>query len=118
MTTEPRELSLSAAIRAGARRHPQAFGALIARDGAGRVLRTCANGAAVVAALALGADPATPLGEAFPLLAVRPPQPLPCGCPARGRRAATVAGLIDHLNDDHGWPRETVAAYVRSLEGK
>ena len=109
---------LAAAIRAGSRLHPQAFGALFRRDGAGRITHSCANGAAVVAALAQGVAPALALGECFPLLARPVRGRLPCGCPAGKRTGRTVAAAIDHLNDDHRWRRETIASWVTSLERK
>lgn len=115
--TETQELRLSAAIRAGSRLTAQAFGELLRRDGAGRVTHACANGAAVVAALALGVAPTVTFGECFPLLARPVPGRLPCGC--RGSKARrTVAGAIDHLNDDHHWSRALIAQWVQSLEDK
>lgn len=107
-------MELSDAIKAGAKLHPQAFGLLVTRR-KGEIVATCALGAALQAA-GCSVDHLT---ETFPLLASGKlwPEP-PCGCFPVGHLAATVDMLITHLNDDHRWTRERIAAWVRHLERK
>lgn len=103
------ERALAEAIRSGADRRPeQAFGDYFYGRHA-----SCALGAAYEGMYRLpddmeGRRPTKDLEEYFDCLegTVRP-------CPEHGcKKVITLAALIVHLNDDHRWSREAIAAWV------
>ena len=103
------EKELASFIRAGAERRPdQAFGDYFHGRHA-----SCALGAAYEGMYRLPGDmegrrPTKDLEEYFDCLdgTVR-------RCPGDGcRKVLTLAALIVHLNDDHRWSREQIAAWV------
>ncbi|HYE58159.1 MAG TPA: hypothetical protein VD948_06620 [Rhodothermales bacterium] len=113
-------MTLSEAIKAGAKKRPQAFGALYGTSEDGR-FGTCAIGAAMEAigrlkirrvgreyVLTMEPDVAVPA-----LLSTEDPES-PCEC--EGATFENVARLIEHLNDHHRWRRETIAHWVKTLE--
>jgi hypothetical protein len=103
------EQQLADAIRSGASRRPeQAFGDYFHGRHA-----SCALGAAYEGMYRLPGDmegrrPTKDLEEYFDCLdgTVR-------ACPGDGcKKVLTLAALIVHLNDDHRWTREAIAAWV------
>ena len=110
-------VELSEAIKVGAKRHPQGFGALRATHrrwpwGPAEV-RTCALGAAneAVGYQAISKSWALAPDDWRELLHT------PAVCPQCSAPAALFR-VITHLNDTHRWPRERIAAWVRHLERK
>ncbi|MCC7177479.1 MAG: hypothetical protein IT177_03730 [Acidobacteria bacterium] len=103
------EKELAAFIRAGAaRRHDQAFGDYFRGRNA-----SCALGAAYEGMYRLpdnadGTRPTKDLDWFFDCLegTIR-------RCPAEGcRKRLTLASILVHLNDDHRWTREQIAAWL------
>src|SRR5688572_30015854 len=121
------ELTLSEAIKKGAKLRPQAYGRFrktsrpIYRRGKPPkvVSATCALGAAKEAAgvRAIGLSMRDALYIRFPLLE-DVVETMPCGCSAENSRYGpwTVRAAIFHLNDTHRWRRETIAQWVKTLE--
>ena len=104
------EADLAAAIRRGARRRPsQSFGCYYEGQDA-----SCALGAAYegMYRLTRGARPVVSrdLFRLFDCLdyTIRP-------CPVGCRKRIPLAALIVHLNDDHLWSRERIAAWLGQL---
>ncbi len=116
-------MELSDAIRKGSTLRPQTFGEIYgtAADGS---LGTCALGAAYEAvghlAFTTEADGRMLIhlraeAAAFSLLYEYYDEPLPCGCK---RPITRLLEVITHLNDEHHWPRERIASWVRHVEKK
>lgn len=108
------EQALAAAIRSGADRRPeQAFGDYFHGRHA-----SCALGAAYEGMYRLPGDmegrrPTKDLEDYFDCLdgTVR-------RCPGEGcRKVLTLSALIVHLNDEHRWSREQIAAWVADERG-
>ncbi len=103
------EQELAHAILAGARLRPQSFGSYFSSDG-----RSCALGAAYEGIYVLPRD-------AESILPRRLERFFHClehvirACPEGCHKRLPLAPLIVHLNDDHRWSREQIAAW---LEGK
>lgn len=99
---------LSEAMKLGAMMKPQGFGWFL-KDG-----KSCALGAAMEAvgvSIAEG-DRYDPSVELWTWLI----KPRPCpACPEFGHWSSTGA-VIAHLNDDHLWTREAIAAWIEVLE--
>lgn len=126
-------MKLSEAIRLGAMVHPQGFGALISHDWNGdrsRIRETCALGAAWVASggasheAIVTADLVTWRGYTRAggrILILDLPDAwtgtlnLQTDCPERCGNG-TLAGTIQHLNDQHHWTREQIADFVEAIE--
>jgi hypothetical protein len=102
---ESDQIELAKAILAGAERRPQAFGAYFSSDG-----RSCALGAAYEGVHLLPEFP----GPLHPRLE----RLFNCleyvikRCPEGCRKSLPLAALIVHLNDDHHWSREAIAAWL------
>ncbi len=118
-------MELSEAIRKGSKLRPQTFNETYgtAADGS---FGTCAVGAAYEAVgrivFTTEADGGTQVhlsaeSPSFPLLYEYYDEPLPCGC-KRPSRITRLLEIIAHLNDEHRWPRERIASWVRHVEKK
>lgn len=112
-------MRLSEAIRLGAMVSRQAFQQLMSYDGG-----TCALGAA---AEAMGVHPLIHEDMRISVLRARyPTLNDKATCPACSplmralrrirRHEIDVEDVVIHLNDDHRWPREHVAAWVETVE--
>ena len=88
---------LAEAIRRGSLLYPQAFHRCYDRDLAGKIIGSCALGAA--------RDGGWGRHELLP------DQP-EMNCPVCGRRGADK---VQHLNDDHRWTRERIADWLDTL---
>lgn len=107
-------MRLSDAIRLGGMASKQAFGKLMAADGA-----TCAIGSAC---LAVGIETRYLMEELIPPDELNARLPLmsdPCAvpCPVGDCGGySSVGDLIVHLNDHHRWTREEIADWVEAYE--
>lgn len=106
MTTH---LTLSEAIQLGSMLKPQGFGAF--RDP--RTGATCVLGAAAEAGGIVVTTHWTPLAQLWPLVLRTGACP---ACGAGGDPNEQYGYLMYHLNDEHRWTRERIAAWVQSLE--
>ncbi len=96
---------LAAAILEGARHRPQCVGSYFSSDG-----RSCALGAAFegIHHLPQAVGPFRPrLERLFDCLEYIS-RPCPEGC----KKTLPLASMIVHLNDDHVWTREAIAAWL------
>lgn len=111
-------MKLSEAIRLGAALAPQAFAILATKDKSGRVLSTCAIGAALHAVSAIHSDttPSTSeLTELFSVVTALRSCPGDDGCVYW---VASVFEVVTHLNDNHLWSRERIADWVETVEAE
>lgn len=104
-------MNLATAIRKGAEQHPQGFGDFFIMRG-GRVVASCAMGAATVGLLGIAARENALMREQFPELVQCPF----AACPVAGCQSAakwwTLEMHITHLNDGHRWSREAIADWL------
>jgi hypothetical protein len=106
-TAHQDEFELADAILAGAKRRPQAFGSYFTWDGA-----SCALGAAYegIHHLPKTIGPIHPrLERLFHCL-----EDIIRACPEGCKKKLPLASLIVHLNDDHQWTRERIAAWLKT----
>jgi hypothetical protein len=117
-------MKLSTAILNGAGKRPQATTGDYFAEVEGGGVCSCALGAAFEAAFGevwvekaregTGYVIGMMLDDAFPVLDAV------ASCPVGGCRWTTsnpvLGRVISHLNDDHAWPREQIADYVRGFE--
>lgn len=117
-------MKLSAAILEGAGKRPQAINGDYFEAAFGEGVCSCALGAAFEAAFGevwveraregTGAVIGMMLDDAFPVLNVE------AACPVGGCAWTTsnpvLGRIVSHLNDDHLWPRQEIADYVRGFE--
>ncbi len=105
------EQELAEAIRSGSRRRPeQAFGTYFEGNA-----RSCALGAAYEGMYRLPRE----IGSARPQHLERLFDCLDNTikhCPEKCRKMLTLGAMIVHLNDDHHWTREQIAAWVAGPE--
>lgn len=102
-----RYATLSAAIRAGSKLHPQGFGAYL-QDG-----RTCALGAAREA---MQLPTTIAMLEFFPYMLGRA-QLIPCPTECAVAESC-ISTMCVHLNDEHQWTREAIADFVEAWENE
>ncbi len=103
-------IRFSEAVRLGAMLTKQARGDYFRYGRGGEVVATCAYGAALLAVGAADKEnrDSQPRWPYMRRLAV---------CPARGcGEVHRRSDLVMHLNDDHRWSRERIAAWVETLE--
>lgn len=103
-------MKLSDAIRLGAMLHPQCFDRMEVRGFLtdGKVVATCALGAAIQAGYRLEYVGATSLV----------PCPVPqCHGFLDTSHMVNLYAMVTHLNDWHRWTREAIAGWVETIEG-
>lgn len=109
------ERELAAFIRAGAARRPeQAFGDYYKGRFASCALGAAYEGLYRLPAEAEGTRPSKDLEWFFDCLesTIR-------RCPVEGcRKRLVLSALIVHINDDHRWSREQIAAWLESVNGR
>jgi len=101
-------MTLAAAIRAGARRRPQAIGVYFDDTG------SCVLGAAYEAVTEHPDPRAVPTREVVAGLTQHFPELYASGghCPDCAKRYRRLRTLLSHLNDLHFWTREQIAAWL------
>jgi hypothetical protein len=109
VTHDNDEIELADAILAGAKRRPQAFGSYFTWEGG-----SCALGAAYegIHHLPEAMGPMSPrLERLFHCL-----EDILRACPEGCKKKLPLASMIVHLNDDHLWTREQIAAWLRQAD--
>ena len=119
-------MKLSEAIRKGAGARPQTTGGDYFAQVEGVGLCSCSLGAAFEGRFGASWDPGDQkairdqcigslLSDAFPVLNV------PAACPVEGCvnkfKFPVLGRVISHLNDAHGWTRESCAEFAERFEG-
>lgn len=100
-------MPLSTAIRLGSMLKPQNFGSFYDHDATGRVISSCALGAALDAV----GGATQKVFSLFPILWFLNTLACPAGCEWQKNMP-----LVAHLNDQHRWTREQIAAWIEQIE--
>lgn len=114
-------MKLSEAILKGCEQHPrQVTRRLMQHDKNGMILGTCVIGAALVGIfgngefLAYSSDEFQQFEQMFPILKTRGRR-----CPECKIGMVSIRHVLEHLNDTHGWTRESIAHWwARHYEDK
>lgn len=93
-------MKLWEAILEGSKKYPQYFGGLFRYSSDGKVVASCAIGAA----LSVGYTSE----ETKAFWGIK--------CPVKPCTDDHMVSTIAHLNDDHKWSRENIAYWVRTIE--
>jgi hypothetical protein len=102
------EEELAEAILTGAERRPrQSFGTYFGPEGGSCALGAAYDGVYRLPETVRGTHP-TRMDRFFHCL-----ENVSKRCPAGCRKQVPIAALIVHLNDDHRWTREQIAAWLR-----
>ena len=102
------EEELAEAILTGAERRPrQSFGTYFGPEGGSCALGAAYDGVYRLPEAVRGTHP-TRMDRFFHCL-----ENVSKRCPAGCRKQVPIAALIVHLNDDHRWTREQIAAWLR-----
>jgi hypothetical protein len=103
---------LARAILTGVKRRPkQSFGEYFGENGGSDALGAAYEGMFLLPRDVRGFHPR--MWRLFDFL-----ESAPRHCPAGCRKFLPIAALMVHLNDDHEWPRERIAAWIEDEAGR